>query len=577
MDKHLLTGIVFVTFFVLCPCALGQSTRVQFDVRYGVELEKVAQTGSFDDDIVLAKKMLDDARAEDETTAMVTLICEHVFKQASVFPSSYHLGIEAMQIQGERIPSKQLSTLSLATSLQQKLYNQANESNRQELGESLVDMIMQMADHERDSKRWNAAKMFYEEAINTADEIGSSKRQIILANLSQMEAMQYVANLKQRIERDSNDKEAVEGLMRLYVIELDEPAKALPYQYDTADLDMQKYLELAARDIAELIGGECLELGDWYMTLSERASPGGKPLMHARAKLYYERYMKLHRNNDAKRQRVAKAVESLDALMAPPPGAPGAPGSGPAQGGGGLLAPIEMLKDALGSVGSGGPGGGETVSPPVTGAAGDSGGAVSAKGFEPEEGWIDLMAPIDLIQHVGRGVWDVKDGVLIAEPPTPAQVTTPYMPKGDYIIEARFSRVSVGGSAAIHLPVGDKQVMLLLGERRRRQRDYIAGLDTVEGEPAIGNESATPLELKTAEVYTVRVEIIHVDTDAVISVTLNDAPLLDWTGAIATLGTSTEWTKFAPGALGVGADGGGTFHYFGVRLMMTGGEAVKLP
>lgn len=527
--------------------ANGQSTRVQFDVRYGADLEKVALTGTYNDDLELAKRMFDDAKVEGETTAMVTLLCERVYKTGSVFPTGYALAVESMRFMVERMPAKKLSWLSYATAIQQKMFKQAKKEDRKKEGEALIDMILEMANLELDAKQWSGAELYYSEAINTADEISSSRRSMILAQLSKMEAVQYVVDLKERFDRDSSDTKAVEGLMRLYVIELDDPAQAVPYQYATTDADMTKYVELASRDMAQLLGGECLELGDWYMGLSKRATPGGRMLMLARAKTFYDRYLILHSTPDSTRQRVMDAVAEL-AFASPTTMSPPAAADSP-------------VPDAAVP----------TFDPTPAMAS-------SSKGFEPEEGWVDLLAPIDLIKHVGRGVWDQKDGNLIAEPPTPAQITTPFAPTGDYIMEVRLTRISVGGSAAVHLPIGEQNVMLLLGERRRKQRDYVAGLDVIDGNPVIDNETATPFELKTAELYTVHVEVFGVGTpDVIISVLVNDEPVLDWAGASSSLGTSTEWTKFAPTALGVGCDGGGTFEFHGARLMMITGEASELP
>lgn len=119
----------------------------------------------------------------------------------------------------------------------------------------------------------------------------------------------FITNLKKiqaqlrmhqsRLKSAPDDRRCRLDLLRLYVVELDDPAGGL--ELLTADVDetWRTYVPLAAQAPADLKEAACLELGHWYWQHAEGASVVGASRMQKRAGTYYRRFLRLHAPKDA--------------------------------------------------------------------------------------------------------------------------------------------------------------------------------------------------------------------------------------------------------------------------------------
>ena len=78
------------------PPAKADAAQDAFDQRFGEDLERVSKTPDDNDDIELAKILLDAADAARGNPESLSLLCENAYRLGSKNPGSYHSAIEAM-------------------------------------------------------------------------------------------------------------------------------------------------------------------------------------------------------------------------------------------------------------------------------------------------------------------------------------------------------------------------------------------------------------------------------------------------------------------------------------------------
>ena len=105
--------------------------------------------------------------------------------------------------------------------------------------------------------------------------------------------------------------------MRLYLVEMNNPAEAAKFVDETLDEATRKYVPAAAKPIEEAPELACNELGDWYRGLADQATAtASKGAMLERAKAYYERFVDLHKADDLARAGATLMLKKIDDALA---------------------------------------------------------------------------------------------------------------------------------------------------------------------------------------------------------------------------------------------------------------------
>jgi len=113
--------------------------------------------------------------------------------------------------------------------------------------------------------------------------------------LDESKARQLLRNresaLKSSLRSHPGNRAAAEQLVRLYVVELQEPQKALEYADQTGNFLVKRFIGLLGKDMSILYPSELLGLADWQMALADGAPDAGRKLARARAVNYYRNYL----------------------------------------------------------------------------------------------------------------------------------------------------------------------------------------------------------------------------------------------------------------------------------------------
>jgi formylglycine-generating enzyme required for sulfatase activity len=164
------------------------------------------------------------------------------------------------------------------------------------------------------------AVALYRQALTLATTWKSGRTSEIMDRIKQLSAAQEaerrIAVLKARLERDPKDAAARTALVTAYLGEQDDPNEAVKLLTADVDEGLRTYVPLAAKKVEELEEAACIQLAEWFLSVSEKSSPADKSVLLGRALACCERYLEVHTAEDAGRlkgtmllEKVEKAIE----------------------------------------------------------------------------------------------------------------------------------------------------------------------------------------------------------------------------------------------------------------------------
>ncbi|KPJ77904.1 MAG: hypothetical protein AMS14_00345 [Planctomycetes bacterium DG_20] len=333
--------------------------------------------------------------------------------------------------------------------------------------------------------------------------------------------------MKALLERDPKNVSVREGLVRLYLVDLDDPAEAAKYLEGAKDKALLKYVPAAAKGVEAPPELACLELGEWYRDLAATAPPHAREAMYARARAYLERFLEIHTAKDLSRTRATLALEKVQEAVAK------------------LTAPPEKPT--------------KTSKP-----------TKATPGTIPPGTWVDLLPLVDPATDAVEGNWRrTGSAPALLSPTTDGRIMIPVSPRGSYEFEVRFVRTSGELVVGFILPVGYTGFVLALSHWRGQSH----GLELINGNNASTNATTVkPGTLQNGREYLVRVSVVVGGDQVQIRVTLDGKPLIAWQGPPSALSVSANWRLPYRGCFGVGTNDS-TAVFRSVRLKMLSGEA----
>ena len=121
--------------------------------------------------------------------------------------------------------------------------------------------------------------------------------------------------LKERLKTKPDSTTIPQELVRLYVVELEEPASAVPYADKTGQKGTPRLVALASQDAASLSQAQCLNMAQWYVALTEGSSKPGRRRALSQAITCYKRFLTLHRKGDAARLKAKLGLQKAESLL----------------------------------------------------------------------------------------------------------------------------------------------------------------------------------------------------------------------------------------------------------------------
>ena len=479
---------------------------------YGDELKRVAATRDVGDDLVLAAKLLEAARAADAQPALLAVLCEKAFDLAAEDPRGHETALAAADLLARRVPERVEAMQARILSVRQHQYDASRGDARSVAGEALIKCLTDVAAARTGVGAFEEAAKFYRQALVVARAIRSASAEWIASQMKRLgEHQRLAANLPRlvaSVKANPDNREARDQLIRLLLVDLDAPAEAAKYLDDKCDPLLCKYVPAAAKPVEAAPEAACMELADWYRQLGAAAIPASKVAMLVRARKYCERFLDLHSAADMDRAKMELALKKVD----------------------------EDLK---------------------------------ALGWAPPPGpWIDVLRIVTASNLRAWGDFRRTDAGIVSGGQGYNRASLPIDPVGNYELEVKLTRVT-GSDMGIIIPVGNTMPALFLGDKH-------SGIQLVRGKGANENETKTSAAaIKNGQPITVGVKVLLDGDKATISVTLDGKPYINWTGPQSALSTEKWGEMPGKGAVGLRSYMSHLV-CSGARLRMLSGKAVTL-
>ena len=300
---------------VLAGAALADP-QSDYESLFGQEAKKVAATRSTADDAAFAKKVLDAAKAMTDAPKTQIFLYEKVVQFGSKNVGGTPHALEAIELLIKHQPAQEAKWQELNLNFMEKQFQMSRGPIRKELAKAYLDVLIEAAEAKAAAGSPKEAMELYRKGVPVAiyaahklREIRDSMRDLIAASEAQAQHQKLI----KKLAANPNDTATREKLILIYVMELDDASKAASLLAKGVDEKLRKYVPLAAKKAADLTEATCMELGQWYhKTLLGKASAAGKPVVLARAKLYYERYLSMHTKRDVGRYKASSALAEVN-------------------------------------------------------------------------------------------------------------------------------------------------------------------------------------------------------------------------------------------------------------------------
>ncbi len=312
--------------------------------RWAADLARVRATPDPADDLALARRLIEQAKAAATPTAAAPLLRTAYDLAVGEGEAGFRLAVEAMETLARRAglpeavapassgapavpatgaaapppaapaeagpseegpagPASDTALLALADEVRdktleayQRRYNAARGPERVRAGVELARRIVAYADRLLADRRFGEAARLYRRAMPLATNLRDVPRDRIKAKLDFAATREafgaQVERLADHLKAHPDDAKARRKLLVILVAEFDDP-QAAARRLDLAEDDpLNRYILLAGMRLERLPLAACAALGRWYRGLAEEASPQGRLLAMRRARRYYQRYLK---------------------------------------------------------------------------------------------------------------------------------------------------------------------------------------------------------------------------------------------------------------------------------------------
>jgi len=236
-------------------------------------------------------------------------------------PKGHPTAIKAARALLETRPDQKAAWQRKLLAVYELDWQAADRTRKKAAGKTYVEQMIALADDRANSDRLAEAIQLYTDASRMVRYYAPELRDAVAGKLKDVRGRQKLqqdlARCKDVLAAKPDNAAVRERLIRLYVVELDQPGEAAKLL--TADVSerLRTYVPLAVKQDQPVAREVCMELGDWYRSLTAGATRTGQVNVLIRAEDYYQRLVVLETNTvkrtiaKAKFAQVEKELEKL--------------------------------------------------------------------------------------------------------------------------------------------------------------------------------------------------------------------------------------------------------------------------
>ncbi len=178
-----------------------------------------------------------------------------------------------------------------------------SSTEKRQLAEAAVAALTEAGGASAAKGQWKKASSLFNEAkvVMVAYRLPNPNRLAgYIRSSSYLSRVQdKIAGNIETLEKTPDDLDARSNLVTMLVTAMNDPVEAMKYVNEDVDERFRIFVPMAVKDISEQSVDACKNLGDWYYKeLSKSPVAVVKYRMLGRAKVYYERTLKLHTGAD---------------------------------------------------------------------------------------------------------------------------------------------------------------------------------------------------------------------------------------------------------------------------------------
>ena len=287
--------------------ALGADPKDQFEQLYGDEARKVQATADTKDDAAMAEKLLTGAKALKDDPAFALYVLEKAYELGMKNVAGAATAIEAATLAANKTPDRKKEWMDKALAAAKMQYDKAATADRAKAADAYLDTCLGIADSQMVARKYADAAEAYRNAARVGGDLklpkaADAQSGASLAN-ARVQAEKKLAEPLRKLKEDPKNAAVAKTLAMLYLAELDDPAEAAKYAEVAADEPMRAHLPDAAKPVKALSEDACLDLGNWYKSLTAAAEVGalGHFTMCQHAKACYGQFLETHAKSDGDR------------------------------------------------------------------------------------------------------------------------------------------------------------------------------------------------------------------------------------------------------------------------------------
>jgi hypothetical protein len=246
-------------------------------------------------------------------------------------PANFTLILTALVVLSStvRLPAQSTDLSTKAQALKDQ-YDRANPSDKKEIGESLIDTQLALANTLETQHDFSGAQKILSQALLTASAIKSDKSKTVTAKLTSVSLRKTHAakidSLRNSLLTKPNDPDLTRQLVDLLVLEFDDYKNAQEAATGQDDAKFKSALQLASKPPGDLTPSETLDLSLWYIDSSKRNTGTIKAAAQLRAAILLKQLLD---RSDLDPNLKAKAQPLFEALPAEAKNADPASPNGP--------------------------------------------------------------------------------------------------------------------------------------------------------------------------------------------------------------------------------------------------------
>ncbi len=295
---------------------LADDPNATFDSLFGSEAKTVKAGPRAADKVQFAKKLLDAAAGVSADKPFQAVL----YNKSSEFAllagaDGYPLAIQAMESLARAQPEQKAVADKQLLLISEKQYRTATGPQRAAAGKAYLSRLVALADSQLAAQQWDEAAASYRQAVPVASQVNPTQSAELAARIKgigeRREMQQKIETLRKRLATGSSDAKAAAELISLLLVEAVQPDEAAKYVSATSDALLKKVVEWSRKNADALAEDEALELGKWYRAQIASATSTGKANAANRATECYERFLSVHRTEDAQRLGATIALQEL--------------------------------------------------------------------------------------------------------------------------------------------------------------------------------------------------------------------------------------------------------------------------